>query len=112
MTSTIIKYIAIVIVSLVIGGFATQAYYKPAINELKEDIRIEREESKIIVINYSKQIDSLSAQIDILSEKRGVINKKIAEGRRNNNFDTSYNKNLRVIKDYDSLIIELRKIYN
>lgn len=110
--TTIIKYIGVVVLSLIIGGFATHTYYKPAINELKEDIRVEREESKIIVIHYSKQIDSLSAQIDILSEKRGVITKKIAEGRRNNNFDTSYNKNLRVIHDYDSLINELRKIYN
>ena len=112
MTTQIIKYIGIVVISLIIGGFAAHTYYKPAINELKEDIRIEREESKIIVVHYSKQIDSLSAQIDILSEKRGAINKKIAEGRRNNNFDTSYNKNLRVIQDYDSLINELRKIYN
>jgi peptidoglycan hydrolase CwlO-like protein len=112
MTTQIFKYLAVFIVSIVIGGFAANRYYKPAIDSLEAELKQEREESREAVSLYVRQIDTLNLQIEEISVKRKGQDKKLAELRESRNrYDTSYVKNFRYIDDVDTLINELRTIY-
>lgn len=103
-------YAALIAFSLLIGGFITQRYYKPAIISLQKEIDTDRKLSKDREEFYIKRIDSLTAETVVLEKRKSDLSKKLPKNRQD--IDTNLYVKIRNVSDSDTLLFELRKIYN
>lgn len=109
-----IKYLAVAIVSAMISFFAANYYSDKTINALLKQIEDDRRESLLREQEAYKGIAKKDTIInDRKSQNEKLYREILAEKeRRSEREKVLKEKEFTIIKDPDSLVAELRKIYN
>jgi len=105
-------YIAIAVFSAMLGATVSHFYSRDTINALQIEIDQERLVSKRKESEMRLQVDSLNSityLLDSINEK--VLKEVLFERNRRGKFIDTV-KQIQIINDTDSLVNELRKIYN
>lgn len=105
-------YIAVAVFSAMIGATVSHFYSRDTINALQIEIDQERLLSKRKESEMNIQIDSLNSVTHLLDSLNDKTLREIVfeRNRRAKFIDTV--RQIQIINDTDSLINELRKIYN